>query len=512
LVQYGQYLPFRLHQAIITDLDTLCVDRGRSVLFNSFAFLFGFLPVALAAYHGLRIYGKQEWAKCALLLASLFFYGWWDVRYLPLIIISVLVNFVIGLILGQKINLRQSILIVGIIFNLGLLGYYKYANFFLTNLTELTGLSLTVRSIILPLGISFFTFQQIAYIVETSRDGGCERNIVNYGLFVIFFPHLIAGPITNPREMLPQFKIAGGRRLEVNQLNVGMVLLVLGLAKKVVIADTLALFANPIFSAAEAAQTVGASAAWMAALAYTFQLYFDFSGYSDMAIGLGLLFGIHLPVNFASPYKSKSIVEFWRRWHITLSRFLRNYIYIPLGGNRKGRGHRYLNLMLTMGLGGLWHGAGWTFMAWGLLHGVYLVINNVWFRIGKPLPSLLAWASTFLAAVIGWVLFRAATFSGAMQIFKGMFLLAPMGDQTVTTSIMGWVAIGVVGVISFLLPNSIELAGYVHMMPNDPSDHVPLTAIRWRPRPVLVAIGVGALAALAIAKLPDPGVFLYFNF
>ena len=484
------------------------------MLFNSFEFLFAFLPLALAAYHGLRVYGKPRWAKTILLIASLFFYGWWDVRYVPLIIISVLVNFIIGLVLGQKESARRFVLVVGIVFNLGLLGYYKYANFFLTNVSELTGLSLTIGSIVLPLGISFFTFQQIAYLVETSRDGHCERNIINYSLFVMFFPHLIAGPITHPREMLPQFEIAGNRRFDIGQLNVGMVLLVLGLAKKVVIADSLALLANPVFAAADAAQAVDARAAWMAALAYTFQLYFDFSGYSDMAIGLGLLFGIHLPVNFASPYKSKSIVEFWRRWHITLSRFLRNYIYIPLGGNRKGPGRRYLNLMITMGLGGLWHGAGWTFLAWGLLHGGYLVVNNVWMRIGRPLPSLLAWVITFLATVVGWVLFRAATFTGATSLLKAMFL--PIGqvanNQTMATSALEWVAIAGVAVISFLLPNSIELVGYAHAMPNDPSDHVPLKAVNWRPYPALVAFGLGVIAALAIAKLPDPGVFLYFNF
>jgi alginate O-acetyltransferase complex protein AlgI len=484
------------------------------VLFGSFEFLFGFLPVTLLGYHGLRLYGKREAAKIVLLLASLFFYGWWDVRYVPLVVTSVLVNFAIGLVLGQKASARRSALIVGIIFNLGLLGYYKYANFFLANLGELTGFSLTIGSIILPLGISFFTFQQVAYLVETSRDGHCERNIINYGLFVIFFPHLIAGPITHPREMLPQFEVAGSRRFDVRQLNVGMVLIVLGLAKKAVIADTLALLANPVFSAAEAAQAVSGPAAWMAALAYTFQLYFDFSGYSDMAIGLGLLFGIHLPVNFASPYKSKSIVEFWRRWHITLSRFLRNYIYIPLGGNQKGAWRRYLNLMITMGLGGLWHGAGWTFLAWGLLHGGYLVVNNVWLRIGRPLPSLLAWAITFLAAVVGWVLFRAATFTGAMTILKAMFLStgAVAGNQTITTSALDWFGIAAVAAISFFLPNSIELAGYAHAMPNDPSDHVPLKAVIWRPSPALVAVGLGVIAALAIAKLPDPGVFLYFNF
>lgn len=484
------------------------------MLFGSFEFLFGFLPITLFSYHGLRLYGKREAAKIVLLLASLFFYGWWDVRYVPLVVTSVLVNFGIGLLLGRKQRAPRLVLIIGIIFNLGLLGYYKYANFFLINFDKLTGLPLTISSIVLPLGISFFTFQQIAYLVETSRDGQCERNIVNYGLFVIFFPHLIAGPITHPREMLPQFEIAGRKQFDTSQLNIGMALLVLGLAKKAVIADTLALLANPVFSAANSVQAVSGAAAWMGALAYTFQLYFDFSGYSDMAIGLGLLFGIDLPVNFASPYKSKSITEFWRRWHITLSRFLRNYIYIPLGGNRKGLKRLYLNLMITMGLGGLWHGAGWTFLAWGLLHGGYLVINNVWSRIGRPLPPLFAWASTFLAVIVGWVLFRATTFSGAMTILKAMFLPAGtvVSPQTIATPALAWLAVATVAAISFLLPNSIELTNYAHAMPNDPSDHVPLKPIAWQPPPAIIAVALGAIAALAIAKLPDPAVFLYFNF
>jgi len=483
------------------------------VLFGSFEFLFGFLPVTLLGYHGLRLYGKREAAKIVLLLASLFFYGWWDVRYVPLVVTSVLVNFAVGLLLGRKRSARRLVLIIGVIFNLGLLGYFKYANFFLANFDQLTGLSLTISSIVLPLGISFFTFQQIAYLVETSRDGRCERNIISYSLFVVFFPHLIAGPITHPREMLPQFDVAGSKQFDINQLNIGMALLVLGLAKKAVIADTLALLANPVFSAADTAQAVSSTGAWMGALAYTFQLYFDFSGYSDMAIGLGLLFGIRLPVNFASPYKSKSITEFWRRWHITLSRFLRNYIYIPLGGNRKGLQRRYLNLMITMGLGGLWHGAGWTFLAWGLLHGGYLVINNVWSRIGRPLPSPVAWVSTFLAVTVGWVLFRAMTFSGAMAILRAMFLpTATSNPQTIAIPALAWLAVAAVAAISFFFPNSIELVNYAHEMPNDPSDHVPLKPITWQPPPAIIAVTLGAIAALAIAKLPDPGVFLYFNF
>jgi alginate O-acetyltransferase complex protein AlgI len=250
------------------------------VLFNSFEFLFGFLPVTLAGYHVLRLYGKRGAAKIVLLLGSLFFYGWWDIRYVRLVVISVLMNFSVGLLLGRDKRARRAVLIIGIVFNLALLGYYKYSNFFLASVGDLFGSSFTIGAIVLPLGISFFTFQQIAYLVETSRDGLCERNIVNYSLFVMFFPHLIAGPITHPREMLPQFDIAGSKRFDISQLSIGMALLVLGLAKKVVIADTLAFLVNSVFSAADAAGPVSSAAAWMAALAYTFQLYFNFTSTS----------------------------------------------------------------------------------------------------------------------------------------------------------------------------------------------------------------------------------------
>jgi D-alanyl-lipoteichoic acid acyltransferase DltB (MBOAT superfamily) len=484
------------------------------MLFGSYEFLFALLPLTLVGYHLFRLHGRPGAARFVLVFASLFFYGWWDVSYVPLIVVSILVNFALGLVMGGSPGMRRPALIAGLVFNLGLLGYYKYANFFLANVGALTGVSYTIGAIILPIGISFFTFQQIVYLVDAARDGRCEQSIVNYSLFVLFFPHLIAGPITHPREMLPQFAAAGGKAFDFGQLNVGMSLLVLGLAKKAVVADTLGAVANPVFAAADAAGPISSAAAWMGALAYTFQLYFDFSGYSDMAIGLGLLFGIHLPVNFASPYKSKSIGEFWRRWHITLSRFLRNYIYIPLGGNRRGPARRYVNLMVTMGLGGLWHGAGWTFLAWGLLHGSYLVVDHVWSRVGRPLPAPLAWAVTFLAVVTGWVLFRATTFGGALTILAAMVTpgaTVPSAGSLATPG-LAWAGIGVAAAIALLLPNSLELVGYGQSMPNAESDHVTLRTLVWRPAPALAAVVLGLVAALVIAKLPDPGVFLYFNF
>ena len=369
------------------------------MLFGSIEFLFGFLPVVLLVYHWLRLAGRQQAAKLFLVAASVFFYGWWNPLYVPLVLASVGANFALSLVMARSRRHARAILIAGLVLNLALLGYYKYANFFIGAFDHLVGLDLTMRKVVLPLAISFFTFQQITYLIEAYRDRKAADSLTDYALFVLFFPHLIAGPITHHKEMLPQFKVAGRGPLPYSYLAVGTTVLIMGLAKKAVVADTLAAVANPVFHAADHGQAIPFATAWLGALAYTFQLYFDFSGYSDMAIGLGLLFGIRMPVNFASPYKSRNITEFWRRWHITLSRFLRNYLYIPLGGNRKGPVRRYANLLITMALGGLWHGAGWTFLAWGVLHGTYLMIHHMWQRLVPDSPSR-------ARAFVGWTMAR----------------------------------------------------------------------------------------------------------
>jgi D-alanyl-lipoteichoic acid acyltransferase DltB (MBOAT superfamily) len=312
--------------------------------------------------------------------------------------------------------------------NLLLLGYFKYANFFADNLNHFAGTSLSIGQIILPLGISFFTFTQIAFLVDTYQGKVKEFNFVHYALFVTYFPHLIAGPVLHHKEMMPQFAKRNVCHLNWDNVAVGLSIFVLGLAKKVLIADSLAEFATPIFSAVAAGGQPMLFEAWIGALAYTLQLYFDFSAYSDMAIGISLMFNVRLPMNFNSPYKATSIIDFWRRWHMTLSRFLRDYLYIPLGGSRHGKAQRYLNLMITMLLGGLWHGAGWTFVIWGGLHGFYLMINHSWrgfkekmgWGEGGRLAKLGAGALTFLAVVVGWVFFRADSFTSAMTMLHGM--------------------------------------------------------------------------------------------
>ncbi len=332
------------------------------MLFNSYVFIFAFFPIV---FFGFYTIGKHSHALASLWLAasSLFFYGWWDVRYVSLLLVSIVFNYAVGYLIARSLartqaNQPRMLLVVAIAVNLILLGYFKYAHFFVDNLNYLTGTTLSLGQVILPLGISFFTFTQIAFLVDTYQRKVKEFNFVHYMLFVTYFPHLIAGPVLHHKEMMPQFAKRNVCHLNWDNVAVGLSIFVLGLAKKVLIADSLAEFATPIFSAVAAGEQVMLFESWIGALAYTLQLYFDFSAYSDMAIGLSLMFNVRLPMNFNSPYKATSIIDFWRRWHITLSRFLRDYLYIPLGGSRHGKARRYMNLMITMLLGGLWHGAG----------------------------------------------------------------------------------------------------------------------------------------------------------
>ena len=396
------------------------------MLFSTYTFIFQFLPAVLLAFAAARRHSPRA-GILVLVGASLFFYGAWKPVYLLLLVASIGANFSLGLLM-EKPHRRRRIGMLGVALNLALLGYFKYTNFVFDGIHALTGAPLPLVNVVLPLGISFFTFQQIAYLVDVMRGARVERDIVSYTLFVSFFPHLIAGPLVHHAEMIPQFK--RGRTLRSSLLAArGLAIFAAGLFKKVVIADNLAQFVSPVFAHLDAGGNVTTSWAWLSTLAYTLQIYFDFSGYSDMAIGLALLFGIRLPVNFRSPYKAASIIDFWRRWHITLSRFLRDYLYIPLGGNRRGEPRRYLNLMLTMLLGGLWHGAGWNFLIWGGLHGVYLSVNHLWqkwrgaakVRAADHLAAVISWALTFFAVVIAWVFFRAKTAAGAWAMLGALF-------------------------------------------------------------------------------------------
>ena len=511
------------------------------MLFNSHVFL-AFLLVTLV---GFQFLSKRhvEAGKTWLVAASLFFYGWWKFSYLALLLGSVCGNFLLaGFISRAREDGRSttSLLSFGVAANLGLIGYFKYAGFFVETANALAATGLPVPQIVLPLAISFFTFQQIAYLVDTARGETEKGKFLDYLLFVTFFPQLIAGPIVHHKEMLPQFAKPQSANFSRN-LSIGVTIFILGLFKKVGIADEIAPYADVVFDAAANGYAPTLFEAWTGALAYTLQIYFDFSGYSDMAIGLGWMFGIRLPLNFFSPYKARNIIEFWRRWHITLSRFLRDYLYISLGGNRYGVPRRFVNLFLTMLLGGLWHGAGWTFVMWGGLHGFYLIVNHGW-RALRPQRSTswlsvsLSWLVTFIAVVVAWVFFRAVDFPSAMLVFNGMwggngvafsheFAGALPFDPTVfgaqlvsqlpllaSSRPLLLIVPGIV--ICLALPNTIEfMRRYRPVL--DPTHVVPSVRHRqwwaWRPAlhwSVITAV-IGIYAALNLARVSP---FLYFQF
>ncbi len=392
------------------------------MLFNSQEFIFLFLPITFFVYFFLLQKRLVVGAKAYLVFSSLFFYSWWNVNYLPIILSSMLFNYVVGNSLNEnyervKVS-KKMLLAVGVAANLGLLGYFKYADFFIANFNFAFGADAQLLHLALPLAISFFTFQQIAYLVDSYRRETKEYDFLNYALFVTFFPQLIAGPIVHHKEMMPQFASKWNLVKNYKHIALGMFIFSIGLFKKVIIADEFAIWATAGF---DDAATLTLLEAWATSLSYTFQIYFDFSGYTDMAIGAALLFNIKLPINFNSPYKARDIQDFWRRWHITLSRFLRDYIYIPLGGNRKGNFRTYNNLMITFLLGGLWHGAGWTFVFWGFLHGAALVIHRIWKAAGMRLNTVVAWFVTFNFINIAWVFFRAKEWEDAIKVLKGMF-------------------------------------------------------------------------------------------
>lgn len=466
------------------------------MLFNSYEFIFVFLPVSVIIYFILNRY-RINLALLWLTACSLFFYSWWDIKNLPILLASIFFNYLTGYLLTKRDEPknRKIYLVAGILFNIALLAYYKYVDFFITNINMVTGLKLSMLHIVLPLGISFFTFTQIAYLVDSYRNTAREYSVVNYLLFVTFFPHLIAGPILHHKEMMPQFASNKNKSLNWENISKGLFFFAVGLFKKVIIADSLVLWAVPGFKAASLTMVE----AWAAALSYTFQLYFDFSGYTDMAIGIALMFNIALPQNFDSPYKSASVIEFWRRWHMTLSRFLRDYLYIALGGNRKGNVRRYINLFLTMLIGGLWHGAAWTFVLWGALHGAALVVNHLWRSIGLKMHWLAGRILTFGFITITWVVFRAEDFKQAFIVLKGMLNIKHTGILTT-------------GITQALPEGRIELAVmfllflFVSTARNS-SELVLKLKPSW-----LWAVGISLLLLAGLLGLNRISEFLYFQF
>lgn len=395
------------------------------MLFNSPFFIFAFLPIVVVVYYILLRWRLVTLARSWLVIGSLFFYGYWNPNYLLLITTSILVNYALGVSLHRSKRgeparhglSRKGVLLLGIAFNVGLLAYFKYVDFFISSVNWVAATDFNLLHIMLPLAISFFTFQQIAYLVDCYQVDTKEYDFLNYCLFVTFFPQLIAGPIVHHAEMMPQFANRRNLVVRYNNIACGVLIFCMGLFKKIYIADTCGEWAALGFDSDE---SLGFFDAWGASLSYTIQLYYDFSGYSDMAIGLGLLFNIRLPQNFNSPYKALDIQDFWRRWHMTLSRWLRDYIYIPLGGNRDGSLRTYNNLFITFLVGGLWHGAGWNFVLWGALHGFAVGLHRLWARMGMRMPAILAWPLTFLFVHCCWVFFRATSMDRAWEILAAM--------------------------------------------------------------------------------------------
>jgi alginate O-acetyltransferase complex protein AlgI len=392
------------------------------LLFNSYEFIFCFLPITFFVYFYLNKKNHQRASKVFLVFSSLIFYGWWNLAYLPIIISSIIFNYTIGNLIrsGNWYDNfhKKLILIFGITSNILLLGYFKYTDFLIENVNLVINENIPTFELLLPLAISFFTFQQISFLVDSYIKETKQYDFINYAIFVTFFPQLIAGPIVHHKEMMPQFKLARNQVKNCRNIAMGIFIFSIGLFKKVVIADTFSVWANEGFSVASSLNLIEA---WITSLSYTFQLYFDFSGYTDMAIGIALLFNIKLPINFNSPYKARNIQDFWRRWHITLSRFLKIYLYIPLGGNRKGELTTYTNIMATFIIGGLWHGASWTFIFWGALHGFALVIFNLWCKLNFKIWTWVSWFITFNFINVSWIFFRAEEWEQAIDILKGMF-------------------------------------------------------------------------------------------
>ena len=399
------------------------------MLFKSYEFVFLFLPIVLLIYYWLGNRNKYDSATLWLIFASLCFYGYWNYRYVPLLLLSIIFNYMIGAFIRKK-DYKKGYLIVGLLGNLSLLAYYKYTGFFIEQINFISNTNLFIPEIVLPLGISFFTFTQSAYLVDVYRGEVSGYSFKTYCLFVTIFPHLIAGPIIYHKDMIPQFNNKNNYKVNYDNLSKGIALFSMGLFKKTAIADNISPWVGAIFSHYNQLNFLEA---WAGAIGYTFQLYFDFSAYSEMAIGLGLMLNYKFPINFNSPYKSLSIIDFWRRWHMTLGTWVKSYLYIPMGGNRNGEFAKMRNLFLAMLIIGFWHGAGWTFIIWGGIHGSLLMLNHNWRRLNFQLPKVVCWGLTFFSVVIAWVFFRAENVYQAMQILSSMF-----DFNSISTSVETW--------------------------------------------------------------------------
>ena len=480
------------------------------MLFNSYEFLFLFLPAVVVGYFAIARLSHFA-ANAFLAAASVFFYAWWRLDFVWILAASVVANYFFGHKLSRDSAAGKddrAILAAGIVFNLGLLGYFEYADFFIANVNAATGANIGLLRVALPLGISFFTFTQIAYLVDAWKGKAAEYSATNYLLFVTFFPHLLAGPIIHHKEMMPQFADPALKRVDWENMARGLALFALGLGKKVLVADPLAPWANAGFAHA---QSLTFADGWITMLAYVMQLVFDFSGYTDMALGAALMLNIRLPVNFDSPYRSADIQEFWRRWHMTLSRFLRDYVYVPLGGNRYGETRMLVLFVVTFALGGFWHGAAWTYVIWGTMHGLALVVLHFWRKAGRPLPRVAAIALTFLFVSAALVVFRAPTLSDAGAILASVFGLKGL---SLAVTVPQWEWIAQAGVPPGILAEGVMTLGILVLAlvltftPRN-SNHVADSLDFSVPR---LRYAFGFLLALSLVFVQNATEFIYFIF
>ena len=491
------------------------------MLFNSYIFVFVFFPICLLGWYGLLRAGRPSAAKAFLLAMSLWFYGYFNLVYLLIMVGSIAVNYLFHAGLSKRPDKRLMAFAVAC--NLGVLFYFKYFDFFLSTMNGAFGTSFVMRGILLPLGISFFTFQQISFIVDTYRGEIRDCRFLEYALFVAFFPQLIAGPIVNHSEMLPQFEGLGQEKVDWERIAEGFALFVLGLFKKVLLADT---FGKGVDYGYGNLTALGRADAVLVIVFYTLQLYFDFSGYCDMARGLGKMLGIEIPVNFDSPYKAVNIVDFWKRWHITLNRFFTKYVYIPLGGNRRGQGRMYINLLIVFFLSGLWHGAGWNFIVWGMLHGILYVATRFWqrsmqkddndVRNGKFM-TILSQMLLFLYVSVAWAYFRAADIAQANSLLRAVCL----GKwQKISQDLAEcfrldefWYVIKVLHLDNYsfsryILMALILAAGLYLAMAGKNAAQL-ASQLRYR---AVSAVAIAVLAVWCVLSLSGVSTFLYFNF
>ncbi|WP_213155814.1 MBOAT family protein [Neochlamydia sp. AcF65] len=485
------------------------------MLFNSYFFIFIYLPIVVAIFFVCCYFHLKKGAQLFLLISSLIFYAYWDVRFVPLLCASIFFNYIAGnqIYNASTSQLKKLYLLLSLTFNLALLLYFKYLNFFISSANYFLSSEVKLLDIILPLGISFFTFTQIAYLVDVYQARAVPGGWCSYSLFVTVFPHLIAGPVLHHKEMITQFDNPANYQWSSYNFAQGTFLFVIGLAKKVLIADAMYRYVTPVFDQNQT--LIPFLQAWIGALAYSIELYFDFSGYSDMAVGLGLYFNIQLPLNFNSPYQATSMIDFWRRWHISLSNFLRDYLYIPLGGNRYGETRKLANLLITMLLGGAWHGANWTFVVWGLCHGFFLMINHLWRKLNVNLSPLLGQLLTFFCVVVAFAIFRSPDLPRAWMILKGLFgyngIILP---EKYEYSLAFLKAYGVAferlhfsNVRLYDLLKILACLLAILLLPN---------SMWWKERfiryPILAGLGLSALFIICLIDLDAVTEFLYYQF